>query len=91
MIKSCSLKNARCKELQKKNNFYRESYNFLEIACYAFWIPNLGLLKLVLEVLYFLNEQKKKRKNKERTVTNKNQLFFICHSLTIVSQFECTT
>ena len=45
----------------KKNNFYRGSYNFLEIPCYAFWIPNLGLFKLVLEVLYFLNEQKKKK------------------------------
>ena len=48
----------------KKNNFYRGSYNFLEIACYAFWIPNLGLFKLVLEVFYFLNEKKKKEKIK---------------------------
>ena len=52
------------KSYKKKKNFYRESYNFLEIACYAFWIPNLGLFKLVLEVLYFLNEKKKKEKIK---------------------------
>ena len=54
------------KSYKKKNNFYRESYNFLEIACYAFWIPNLGLFKLVLEVLYFLNEKKKKEKIKNK-------------------------